>query len=132
MELKMSEIAREPIAAEIVRQLWEAMQRRDWAEAAMLVAPSADVWWPVTNERFTGETYVAMNQAYPEGWTIRIEDVLAHGKRAAARVAVDQGGERYWCFGFYSVDAGRISSAVESWVAGGSESPPDWRKRFRQ
>lgn len=113
----------------IVRSLFDAMQARQWDRAAALLAPGLKVWWPVTDERFSGHNFIEMQEAYPEGWSITVEEVLSVGDRVAARVAVDQDGERFWCHGWYDVSAGRITSAVELWATQASETPPVWRRR---
>lgn len=117
-------------AAGAVRQFFEAMQARDWDAAATALHPHVHVWWPATDERFTGEAFLEMQRAYPEGWSIEVVEVLADGDGAAARVAVDSGGVRHWCHGTYRLEEGRIRRAVELWAAEGSAQPPPWRARF--
>ena len=118
------------MSAEVVRSLFAAMQARDWAAARALVHDDALVEWPVSGERFRGERWIAMNEAYPEGWTIHVVDVVAEGDRVAARVAVDQDDERFWCAGWYRVRGGVVTGGTEVWATEGAESPPDWRLPF--
>ncbi len=115
---------------EIVEGFFTAMERRRWAEAAGFLSDEIHVWWPVTDEHFRGGDFIAMQEAYPEGWAITVVEVIASGDRVAARIAVDQDGKRFWCFGWYDVSDQRIVEAVELWATEGSETPPDWRRRF--
>lgn len=84
---------------DVVRRFHEAMQSRDWDAAATFLGPDVRVWWPVTHERFRGLRFLAMQQAYPEGWQIEVVELLAAGDRVAGRIAVDKDGERFWCHG---------------------------------
>lgn len=116
--------------AEVVRALFERMQARDWEGVGATLAPDVEVWWPATDERFSGSAFLAVQRAYPEGWAIAVEEVVADGDRVAARVRVDQDGQRFWCAGFYRVAGDRIRAAVEHWVTEAAETPPAWRRSY--
>ena len=118
-------------AAEVVRGFFERMQARDWEGAGALLAADVSIDFTETGERFEGEGFLAMNRAYPEGWTIRVVEVLAVGDRVAAQVEVTQPPEVFWCAGFYSVRDEVITDGVEHWVTAGSASPPPWREPYR-
>jgi ketosteroid isomerase-like protein len=118
------------VSAALVRSLFDAMQSRDWEAARAIVADDAVVEYPISGERFSGASWMAMNEAYPEGWTIRVADVIAEADRIAARVAVEQNGEIYWCCGWYTTDTSRITAGVEIWATEASEQPPEWRRPF--
>jgi hypothetical protein len=114
----------------VVRSFFERMQARDWDGAEELLFSAAVIEFSATGERFRGEDFVAMNAAYPEGWSIEVVDTLTDGDRVAAQVRVTQGDDVFWCAGFYRVGDGQIDAGVEHWVSEGSESPPEWRRRF--
>ena len=118
------------MSAEAVRGLFEAMQARDWATARTFVADDAVVDWTETGERFVGQRFIDVNEAYPEGWTIDVVETIAGGDRVAAQVRVTLGDETFWCAGFYSVTDGRIAAGTEHWVTAGSHDPPPWRQAF--
>jgi len=107
------------------------MQLRDWTQAASFFGPDTRVHWPVTDETFVGQQFIAMNQAYPEGWNLEVAETIDQGQSVAARVRVDHVAETVWCAGFYVVSDGRISEAVEYWSTEGGEQAPDWRAEFR-
>ena len=117
-------------AGAVVRRLHELMEARDWAGARACVSDDARVDYPVSGERFTGRRWMDMNEAYPEGWTIEILEILEDGHRAGARVRVTLGHEISLCAGFYSVDDGRITAATEIWATEAGETPPEWRRPF--
>ncbi len=119
-------------AATVVRSLFEAMEARDWALARTLISDDATIDWTETGERFVGQRFIDVNEAYPEGWTIDVVEVLDAGDRAAAQVRVTLGDETFWCAGFYSVHDGRITGGTEHWVTAGSEAPPVWREGFAE
>jgi len=118
--------------ADTVKQFFESMKRRDWSSAAAYLAPGAEIWWPATGERFRGSGFIAMNRAYPEGWSIEVVETLACDQRVAARVRVTQGESVHWCAGFYTVRDGLITGGVECWVTEAAEQPPAWRAEFVQ
>ncbi len=118
-------------AAAVVCGFFEAMERRDWDAAAAVVAGDGIFTFTETGERFTGERFVAMNRAYPEGWTITVVEALGNGDRVAAQVKVELPPDTFWCAGFYTVASGRITEGVEHWVTEGSAAPPEWREPFR-
>lgn len=119
-------------AAGVVRSFFEAMEARDWTRARTLVADDAAIDWTETAERFVGQRFVDVNEAYPEGWTIDVVEVLDSGHRAAAQVRVTLDDETFWCAGFYTVRDGRIAGGTEHWVTAGSQEPPEWRLGFAE
>lgn len=116
--------------AGVVRRFFESMEARDWDAAGACLSPQLVVDFTETGERFVGDSFLAMNRAYPEGWRIRVIEVLAQGERVAAQVEVTLGDDVFWCAGFYTVSDGQISRGVEHWVTEGSEQPPEWRQTF--
>lgn len=115
------------MTADPVTRLFEAMQARRWEEARACLAGDAEIAWPATNERFGADAFIAMNRAYPEGWSIELVETLAESERMAARVKVTHGDAVHWCAGFYTVTDDLIAAATEYWTREGSESPPEWR-----
>ena len=116
--------------AEIVRSFFELMQARDWAEAGQLLSPSLHIEFTETGECFDGANFLAMNQAYPEGWSIEVVEMLDSGDRVAAHVRVEHGEDVFWCAGFYTVAGGLIVNGVEHWLTEHSQPAPDWRRSF--
>jgi len=106
------------------------MQARDWAGAAELLAADVHVEFTATGEWFDGPNYLAMNEAYPEGWTIIVHEALSSGDRVAVQVSVDHDGQRFWCAGFYTVRDGVLAAGTEHWVTERSDPPPAWRARY--
>ncbi|MEQ1700845.1 MAG: nuclear transport factor 2 family protein [Ilumatobacteraceae bacterium] len=117
-------------AADVVRALFERMQARNWAGAREVMAVDAVITYSATGEVFTGASFMAMNEAYPEGWTIEIVDILAAADRVAAQIRVPNSGQIDWLSGFYTVADGRIVEGHEHWVTERAEPTPDWRRPF--
>lgn len=116
--------------AETVRELFDRMQARDWVGAAAVMSPDAHIRYPATGERFTGAQFMAMNEAYPEGWQLEIVDLIACGPRVAVQVRVPNGGQTDWLSGFYTVRDGLIVDGVEHWLTDSAETAPVWRAPF--
>lgn len=114
----------------MVRSFFELMEARDWDGAGALLAPDLHIEFTETGERFDGPNFLAMNRAYPEGWSITVVETIAAGDRVAAQVRVGLGDTTFWCAGFYLVDGPVIASGVEHWVTQGSAPPPEWRRPY--
>lgn len=118
-------------AGAVVRRVHDLMQSRDWAGARTCVHDDAVIEYPVSGERFSGRSWMDMNEAYPEGWTIEVVEIVEHGDRAAARVRVTlHEVEVSLCAGFYAVHGDRITAGVELWTTERGESPPEWRRPY--
>ena len=116
--------------AAVVRRFFESMEARDWDAAGACLSPELVIDFTETGERFVGGNFLAMNRAYPDGWVIRVVEVLSVAARVAAQVEVTLEDDVFWCAGFYTVSDGLISQGVEHWVTAGSEQPPEWRQPF--
>ncbi|MDI3288503.1 nuclear transport factor 2 family protein [Polyangium sp. 15x6] len=110
-------------AALVVRSVWEGMEARNWGAVRRLVADDVVVTWPQTRERIRGgDAFVEVNRTYPGDWHITVEEVLAEGERAAARVTIVLGENVFYASGFYRVRHGRIVEATE--MFGDPGEPP--------
>jgi ketosteroid isomerase-like protein len=116
--------------AEVVRALFDRMQARDWSGAEACMAPDATIRYIATGEQFTGVGFMAMNRAYPEGWNLEVQDLLAVGPRVGVQVRVPNGGQVDWLTAFYTVDGDQIIDGTEHWLTEHSEPAPEWRRPF--
>ena len=118
--------------AEVVRALWERMEARDWDGARATLADGYAATWPASGETFpSADAFVAMNRAYPEGWHITVDEIVAEGDRVAARVRVTQGDDLFHCLSFAVVEDGLIARSLDYWVDDAGDPAPDWRAPFR-
>jgi limonene-1,2-epoxide hydrolase len=117
---------------EVVRRFWEAIQARDWDLAGEQLQTDAEFEWPQTGERFAGRDHViGMNRAYPEGWTIEVQRIVAAGGVVVSEVRVPhQTLGVSWAASFFELRDGRIARAVEYWSD--EAPPPDWRAPYRE
>jgi ketosteroid isomerase-like protein len=121
-----------PTPASVVRALWERMEDRDWAGARATLADGYTCDYPASHERFgSADAFVAMNRAYPEGWSITVDEIVADGPRVIARVRVAQGDHLFHCLSFADVEDGRIARSTDYWLDDGGDPAPDWRAPFR-
>jgi ketosteroid isomerase-like protein len=74
---------------------------------------------------------MAMNRAYPEGWSITVDEVVESGSRVVARVRVAHRDDLFHCLSFADVQDGRIARSVDFWVDDGGDPAPEWRAPFR-
>jgi hypothetical protein len=117
---------------DVVRLLWERMEARDWEGARATLADSYTCDYPATGERFgTGDAFVAMNRAYPEGWSIIVDEIVEQGPRVVARVRVPHGDDLFHCVSFADVADGLIARSVDYWLDDAGDPAPDWRAPYR-
>lgn len=119
-------------ARDVVESLWRRIEERDWAAVGALIAEDAVVEWPVTGERIVGRAnFLAVNTEYPEGWSIRVQRVVAQGEEVASEVLVPH--EELGVFrvaSFWRVRDGRVVAGREYWTGPDPEPAPEWRARF--
>ncbi|GAB3451304.1 nuclear transport factor 2 family protein [Kineococcus endophyticus] len=113
----------EGAAGRVARSFADAVDDRDWASLASLLAPGSTATLVHTGETFTGEQFVAFNRDYPGGWRFTVTDLVASGDRAVlrARVTPASGGDGvFHVASFLRVADGLVTELVEVW---GEELP---------
>ena len=117
-----------PDAAELVRSLYERYQDRDWAAAAGLLHPQAEVSMPATAEHLVGgDAVLALQVDYPEPWgDLTVLRVVGDPAAAPAVAEIEIAGPAgtFRCAAFWDVRDGRLHRGVEYWVTVGGEEPP--------
>jgi len=115
----------------VVRNLWDRFERRDWVGARQLLADGAVMTWVCTRERFHGgDAVIAVNAAYPEGWSIHpIECAALADGRILSLVRVEHPPHRFFATSLFRIDGGLIVAIEEYWAT--AEAPPVWRTAAR-
>ncbi len=115
-------------AVDVVRGIWAAFQRHDWAAAQAAMADDLVATWWTSGERFHGAAaFVAVQADYPPGWTLHVLEVqaLADG-RVLSIVRVDHPPHGvFFCTSIARVEHGRVAGIEEYWAT--AEPPQDWR-----
>ena len=113
-------------AADLVRELYEANQRRDWEAAAGLLEEDAVVEMPATAERLVGRSKVVEFQRdYPEPWgDLSLLRIVGKGETAAAEIEVVDEEATFRMAAFWRAGEGLLREGVEYWVTVGGEGPP--------
>jgi ketosteroid isomerase-like protein len=117
---------------EVVEQLMERIEARDWAGTAALLHPDVVVEWVATGETFRGaSTFVSVQSEYPEGWNVHPIRFVAAGRVVVSEIDVPQVGVGLFrAVSIWEVEDGLIVSGREYWTSPGSEQPPEWRRRY--
>ena len=116
---------------EVVRRFWDSIEARDWDAAGALLDEQVTFEWPHSGERFVGrDVVIGMNRAYPEGWRIEVQRIIADGPSVVSLVRVPLGADVSLAASFFEVRDGSIHRAVELWVDERSREPPEWRRPF--
>ena len=119
-------------ADEVVAELWRRIQARDWASVHEVLAADFVLEWPQEQVRISGpEKFVEFNRNYPEGWSIEVLRIVAHGKLAVSEVRVPHPtvGPHY-AVSFFETDGGRIVRGREYWVEESYKKPTGERARW--
>ena len=115
-------------AEQLVRNLYESYQARDWAEAARLLHPEAELSMPATAERLVGrDALLALQVDYPEPWgELAVLRVVSDesGPTAVAEIEIVGPAETFRCAAFWQVSDGLLHGGVEYWVTVGGETRP--------
>ena len=116
-------------ATELVQQLYEAYQRRDWDAAAGVLHPFAAVDMPDTRERLTGrEGVLDFQRDYPEPWgELSVLRVLGGPDEACAEIEVVGPDDTFRMAAFWRTENGLLRDGIEYWVTVGGEQPPAGR-----
>ena len=112
---------------QVVRELWQSFQARDWAGARALLHDDACVkWWASGETLASADAYISVNAKYPEGWTIHLLQLSAlQDGRVLAFVRVDHAPACFLVQSTVRVRQGRIAQGEELWAT--CEAPPAWR-----
>ncbi len=113
-------------AAELVRQLYEAYQARDWEAAASLLHEDAVVEMPATGERLSGrDGIIEFQRAYPEPWgDLSVLRVVGEGETAAAEIEIVAAAATFRMAAFWRSENRLLREGVEYWLTVGGEEPP--------
>jgi ketosteroid isomerase-like protein len=116
-------------ATELVEQLYEAYQLRDWDAAAAVLHPFATVDMPNTRERLTGrEGVLDFQRKYPEPWgELSVLRVLGGADEACAEIEVVGPENTFRMAAFWRTENGLLRDGIEYWVTVGGEEPPPGR-----
>jgi hypothetical protein len=121
------------VTVEPVRLLWERMEARDWDAVAAQLHEDVVVDWPNTGERMCGrDNYLAVQQAFGEGWHVHVLRIVDAGNTVVSEVRVEREAERFFAASFFELEGGRIVHAVEYWSNGEPEPAAEWRARWTE
>lgn len=117
----------------VVAQLWERIEARDWDGVAKLVAEDAVIEWPVSGERIVGRAnFVAVNSddGYADERSVELLRILADGDLVVTEVEIPQDHVVYRAVSLWTVRDGEIVGAREYWTSPGQDPAPRWRAGY--
>lgn len=117
---------------EVVGEMLERIQQRDWEGMRCTLDPQVVVEWVATGETFSGaDDFVAVQREYPEGWDITVLTLVSQGPVVVSEIEVPhEGVGLFRAVSFWRVEDGLITSGREYWSSPASEEPPAWRRRY--
>ncbi len=113
-----------------VRAFVDAFDRQDWPYAKTFLSPDFTAVWPQTQEHFSREGFIAMNEAYPGRWHLKLHRYEETSEGAVSVIYVTSETEEtgHYATTFYRFDRDLIASVQEYWAA--EEPGPEWRRRY--
>lgn len=113
---------------QLVRNLYERYQARDWSGAAALLHPKAQLQMPATDEHLVGrERVIALQRDYPEPWgELSVVRVVSDSIVTAAEIEIATAAGTFRCAAIWTTQDGLLHGGVEYWITvGGDQAPPD-------
>ncbi len=117
----------------VVAQLWERIEARDWDGVAKLIAEDAVIEWPVSGERIVGRAnFVAVNSddGYADERSVELLRILADGDLVVTEVEIPQDHVVYRAVSLWTVRDGEVVGAREYWTSPGQDPAPRWRAGY--
>ncbi len=117
--------------AEVARDWWSAIDRKDFSYAASLLDADAVVDWPLSSERLPSpEAWRIVNETYPGNWNATVTDVVSNGDAVITTTTVADGGISVVAISRFTIRDGRITHLVEYWPE--TYAAPAWRAHLVQ
>ena len=113
-------------AARLLRELWSAIDARDWAALESLLHPEFTAEYVHTAETFDRAAFVALNRDYPGVWRASVEELVADGTQGASRTRVHDDASTFFVASFGEERDGLLVRLVEVW-ADTAATPPEGR-----
>ncbi|OKK18399.1 hypothetical protein AMK16_19000 [Streptomyces sp. CB00455] len=117
----------------VVAQLWERIEARDWDGVAGLIAEDAVIEWPVSGERIVGRAnFIAVNtdDGDADERSVDLLRILADGDLVVTEVEVPEDHVVYRAVSLWTVRDGEIVGAREYWTSPGQDPAPRWRAGY--
>ncbi|MGW5851088.1 nuclear transport factor 2 family protein [Streptomyces sp. NPDC055254] len=117
----------------VVAQLWERIEARDWDGVAKLIAEDAVIEWPVSGERIVGRAnFIAVNSddGYADERSVELLRILADGDLVVTEVEIPQDHVVYRAVSLWTVRDGEVVGAREYWTSPGQDPAPRWRAGY--
>ena len=93
-----------------------------------LFSETAVITWPNTEEVFTLDEFIAVNEAYPGEWDEEVLQCYKAEDRIISETMVKGKEVSFLAIGFFTIQEGKITALREYWTA--VEAAPEWRKEL--
>lgn len=112
----------------IVQAYWNAIHELRFDDVRALFSETAVITWPNTEEVFTLDEFIAVNEAYPGEWDEEVLQCYKAEDRIISETMVKGKEVSFLAIGFYKIQEGKITALREYWTA--VEAAPEWRKEL--
>ena len=107
---------------------WNAIHQLRFQDVRELFCDTAEITWPNTEEVFTLDEFIAVNEAYPGEWEEEVLKCYETGDMIISETMVKGQEVSYLAIGFFTIQGGKITALREYWTA--VEAVPEWRKEL--
>ncbi len=114
-----------PSNEEVVRELWGAVDRRDWVAVESLCDERCTFTLPQSGEKYGREGFLRVNREYPGDWHIFVNHIIGGGDWVVSEVMTTFPGKVDQGVTLFRLDQGKIMEIREYWPE--PFPVPDWR-----
>ena len=112
----------------IVHAYWNAIHELRFQDVRELFCDTAEITWSNTEEVFTLDEFIAVNEAYPGEWEEEVLKCYETGDMIISETMVKGQEVSFLAIGFFTIQGGKITALREYWTA--VEAVPEWRKEL--
>ena len=94
----------------IVHAYWNAIHDLRFQDVRELFCDTAEITWPNTEEVFTLDEFIAVNEAYPGEWEEEVLKCYETGDMIISETMVKGQEVSFLAIGFFTIQGGKITA----------------------
>jgi len=115
---------------EVIRELWSAIECRDWGAMCSLCDERCVFTLPQSGERYNREGFVRLNREYPGDWHVNVETLIECENWVVTEVTVSFHDRSDRGVSLFRIDNGKVVEIREYWPE--PFDVPAWREGWTE
>ncbi|SDB85887.1 nuclear transport factor 2 family protein [Paraburkholderia lycopersici] len=116
--------------SDVVREVWSAIERRDWDVLRSLCDERCIYTLPQSGERYSRDGFVRLNREYPGEWHVNVQSLIGCETWVVTEVTVSFRDRIDTGVSLFRVDSGRVVEIREYWPE--PFEVPAWRNDWAE